>query len=335
MKFNDLIIRAVNKEKVERTPIWLMRQAGRYMKEYRDIRSKTSFLEVCKTPELACEVTLQPIRTFGFDAGILFSDILIPIEPMGVNLTFNPAPKISNPIRSLADVDNLKRVKPKEELKFVAKAIDLLVKELNIPLIGFAGAPFTLACYMVEGAGSKSFIELRKLMLNDTQAYRKLMDRLTELTIDYLQMQIDHGCKIVQLFDTWAGILPELEYKESVFPYIKTIASELKGANIIYFAKDGATYFNTIKELNVDGIGVDWKISLSEADKLLGNKFTLQGNLDPAILFTSKKSIERYATIALEEGRKLKGHIFNLGHGIMPETPVDNVKYLTELVKGF
>ncbi len=334
MSFNDLLLKALHKENVERPPVWLMRQAGRYMAEYRAIREKVSFLELCKSPELACEVTLQPIDALGVDAGILFSDILVPIEPMGVDLSFNPAPFISNPVRTEADVNRLKSFDPTVEVPYVYETIKLLVKKLNVPLIGFSGAPFTLACYMVEGQGSKSFLEVRKMMLNTPKVFTDLMDKLTDSTIAYLQAQIDAGCAVVQVFDTWAGILPQIEYKEMVFPHVKRIVDTLKGAPVIYFAKEGAAYFDTIKELDCAGLGLDWKTNIKEADEKLGHKFCLQGNVDPAILFAGKDAVKRYTLEAIADGKHAAGHIFNLGHGIMPKTPVENVKYMVDLVKG-
>ncbi len=334
MAFNDLLLKALYKEKTSRPPIWLMRQAGRYMAEYRAVREKVSFLELCKNPELACEVTLQPIDILGVDAAILFSDILIPVEPMGVDLSFNPAPFISNPVRTQEDVNKLRVLKPLEDVPFVYETVKLLVEKLNVPLIGFSGAPFTLACYMVEGAGSKSFLELRKMMLNTPKVYADLMDKLTDSTISYLQNQIDCGCATVQIFDTWAGILPQEDYAKQVYPYVDRIVKSLKNAPVIYFAKDGSAYFDTIKNLDCAGIGLDWKIGIKEASKKLDDKFCLQGNLDPSLLFANKDAIKHYAEIALQEGKEVSSHIFNLGHGIMPKTPVDNVKYLVNLVKG-
>ena len=333
MAFDDLLLKALHKEKTERPPVWLMRQAGRYMPEYMAVRKNVTFLELCKTPELACEVTLQPIDILGADAAILFSDILIPIEPIGIDLNFNPAPVIANPVRTQDDINKLRAFNPESDAPFVYKTIDLLVKKLNVPLIGFSGAPFTLACYMTEGGGSKSFLEIRKMMLNTQALYHSLMAKLTEDTIKYLQAQVSHGCAAIQMFDTWAGILPPAEYKEMVFPYVKEI-SESISAPFIYFAKDGSAYFETMKELNCAGIGVDWKTTLSEADKKLGGKFTLQGNMDPAVLFSNKETITKTAQNIIEEGKKCAGHIFNLGHGIMPQTPVENVKHLINTVKG-
>lgn len=333
MAFNDLLLQALHKEKTKRPPIWLMRQAGRYMPEYMEIRKKVSFLELCKTPELACEVTLQPVDILGVDAAILFSDILIPIEPIGINLNFNPAPCISNPVRTLKDAENLRKFNPEADAPFLYKTIDLLVKKLNVPLIGFSGAPFTLACYITEGGGSKSFLEIRKMMMNEPETYRILMEKITDDTVKYLLKQAEHGCSALQMFDTWAGILPPSEYEEMVFPYVKRIAESVKKTPFIYFAKDAAAYFNIIKELDCAAVGLDWKIGIKEADEMLGHKFTLQGNLDPVVLFSNKDFIKKHAEKIIADGKNAKGHIFNLGHGIMPQTPVENVRYLVDTVK--
>ncbi|MBZ4672118.1 uroporphyrinogen decarboxylase [Deferribacterales bacterium Es71-Z0220] len=332
MGFNTLILDVLEGKKVSKKPVWLMRQAGRYMPEYMAVRKKVSFLELCKTPELACEVTLQPIDILGVDSAILFSDILIPIEPMGVNLDFNPAPYISNPIEKLSDVKKLRVIEPENDVPFVIDTVKLLVKELNVPLIGFSGAPFTLACYMVEGGGSKNFVKIKTLMHTEREAYNLLMDKITESTVEYLQAQIDNGCKIVQVFDTWAGIVSPKDYSELVFPYVKKIVDSLKGAHVIYFAKDSATFYSKIKELGCAGIGVDWKIELDEAAKLLDNKFVLQGNLDPVLLFTDKATLKENIDLIFDKTKNVKGHIFNLGHGILPETPVENVKFLVDYV---
>ena len=334
IKFNDLLLKALSMEKCERPPVWLMRQAGRYMSEYRAVRNKVSFLELCKTPELACEVTLQPVDILGVDAAILFSDILIPLEPMGIKLCFNPAPKIHNPVRTIKEVEALTVGDPTKELPYVYETIRLLVKKLNVPLIGFSGAPFTLACYIVEGNGSKNFLEIKKLMHNQPKVYDALMDKLTESTLRYLQNQIKNGCSAVQIFDTWAGILSPAEYREKVFPWVKALTDSLTGAHIIYFAKDGAAFFDDLKNLVCSGIGLDWKTDIDKANNLLGQKYCLQGNLDPSLLFTNKPTIERFAANIIEKGKKAPGHIFNLGHGIMPETPVANVKFLVDFIRG-
>jgi uroporphyrinogen decarboxylase len=332
---NRLLLDVLEGKKVDRPPIWLMRQAGRYMPEYMDVRKKVSFLELCKTPELAAKVTHQPVDILGVDAAILFSDILIPVEPMGVKLDFNPAPVISNPVRNRDDAEKLTIIDPYIDVPFVIDTVKLLVRDLDVPLIGFSGAPFTLACYMVEGGGSKNFIHIKKMMHTDPKTYGILMEKLTKSTINYLQSQIDGGCPVVQIFDTWAGILSPCEYAEKVFPYVDLLINSLKNAHIIYFAKDSATFYKHIKDLKCSGIGVDWKIDLEDADSFLGRgEFVLQGNLDPVALFTDKETIKKMASLIVEKGKQLKGHIFNLGHGILPETPVENVKYLVDLVKN-
>ncbi len=333
MSFNDLILRTIKGQHTERTPVWLMRQAGRYMPEYRAVRSKVSFLELCKTPELACKVTLDPINILGLDAAILFSDIMIPVEGMGINLDFNPGPVISNPVRTIQDADRLRIINPYEDVPYVIETVKLLVEKLNVPLIGFSGAPFTLACYMVEGGGSKNFLEIKSLMYKDKKAYQVLMDKITESTSKYLQAQIDNGCPIVQIFDTWAGIVSPYDYEEFIYPYVDKLINSLKNAEVIYFAKDSSNFYGTIKNLKCSGLGVDWKIEMAKASELTDNKFVLQGNMDPALLFADKNSIAKAIDRILEETKSIKGHIFNLGHGILPKTPVENVKFLIEYVK--
>lgn len=333
MPKNRLILDVLEGKPRERTPVWLMRQAGRYMPEYRKIREKVSFLQLCKTPELACEVTLQPLEAFGLDAAILFSDILIPIEPMGIQLAFTPAPVIANPVRNESDINKLKTVNPYEQLSFVLETVKLIKKNINVPLIGFSGAPFTLACYMVEGSGSKNFLEIKTLMHKNRDAFNTLMEKITESTYAYLQAQIDNGCDLVQIFDTWAGILSPFDYKTFVLPHVDRLINKLNAAHVIYFAKDSATFYPDIKKLNCSALGVDWKISLSKAAKLLDNKFVLQGNLDPALLFAGQETISSEVDRILGEAESVNGHIFNLGHGILPRTPVENVKFLVDYVK--
>ncbi|MEC9493072.1 uroporphyrinogen decarboxylase [Flexistipes sp.] len=333
MENNRLILDVLEGKDVERTPVWLMRQAGRYMSEYRKIREKVSFLELCKTPELACEVTLQPLKAFKLDAAILFSDILVPIEPMGVDLEFTPAPVIANPVRNSQNVQRLKPVDPEEELPFVLEAVRLIKDNINVPLIGFAGAPFTLACYMVEGSGSKNFLEIKTLMHKNPDAFFELMEKITESTYRYLQAQINNGCSIVQVFDTWAGILSPSDYKTFVYPFVEKLVNKLENAHVIYFAKDSATFYKDIKKLNCSGLGVDWKIALNDAADILDNKFVLQGNLDPAVLFADQKTIADEIDRIISEAKDIKGHIFNLGHGILPKTPVENVKFMVDYVK--
>lgn len=335
MAFNDLLLRTINGEKTERPPVWFMRQAGRYMEEYRAVRKNVTFLELCKSPDLCTEVTLQPIEAFGFDNAILFSDILVPIEPMGVELDFNPAPVIANPVRTLEAADKLRELDPEKDVPFVMETVRKLVKALNVPLIGFSGAPFTLACYMVEGSGSKNYEHIKTLMHTQPQTYRVMMEKLTNSTLKYLQAQIDNGAHVVQMFDTWAGVVSPYDYEKFIFPYVSYIADNLKGAPLIYFAKDSFSFYDIIGKLNCAGMGVDWKTRLTDADERLGKgKYVLQGNFDPVQLFGTKESIKETALKILEEGKTLKGHIFNLGHGILPPTPRENVDYLVKIVKG-
>jgi uroporphyrinogen decarboxylase len=336
---NDyLFLKACRGESVERTPIWIMRQAGRYMKEYRAIRAKMSFLELCKAPEAAVEVTLQPIDILGVDAAILFSDILVPLEPMGINLTFSEGrgPVIEPAVRTVKDVEALRVIEAEEDVPFVMETIRLLRKELEgrVPVIGFSGAPFTLASYMIEGGTSKAFIELKSLMYKEHEAYDKLMTKLAKTVINYLNAQIAAGAQAVQVFDTWAGILSPYDYKAFVAPYTKMVIDGLNRENVpvILYANGSATLLKLLKEAGPDVMGVDWRINLDDAIDLLGGDIPVQGNLDPTALFLPKEEIPGRAKEILDMGKKAPGHIFNLGHGVLPPTDVDNVKALVDAV---
>jgi uroporphyrinogen decarboxylase len=275
------------------------------------------------------------VEILGTDAAILFSDILIPVEPMGAILEFNPAPVIKNPVRSLPDVEKLKLFSPLSELPFVFNAIRLLKSRLHVPLIGFCGAPFTLACYLSEGGGSRDFTEIKKLIFTDYATYRLLMDKLTDAMISYLQAQIDAGADAVQIFDTWAGILSPSDYGDYAAPFIARLTASLKGAPVIYFARAGAGHFPYMRDFPVRCIGVDWTTELDFADTLLESRFCLQGNLDPAILLADPPAVIKAAGKVLERAAKLQnGHIFNLGHGVLPSTPAENVKTLVRFVQG-
>ena len=339
---NDyLFLKACRGEPTERAPIWIMRQAGRYMKEYREIRAKMSFLELCKTPEAAVEVTLQPIDALGVDAAILFSDILIPLEPMGINLNFyeKRGPVIEPPVRTVADVEKLRVIQPEEDVPFVMDILRLLRKELEgkVPVIGFSGAPFTLASYMVEGATSKSFIQLKTLMYKENEAYNKLMTKLSKTVIAYLNAQIAAGAQAVQVFDTWAGILSPHDYKTFVAPYTKMVIDGLDRENVpvILYANGAATLLKLLKESGPDVMGVDWRINLDDAIDVLGGDIPVQGNLDPTALFLPKDQIPARAIEILQMGKKAPGHVFNLGHGVLPPTDVDNVKALVDAVQNY
>lgn len=338
---NDTFLRACRGEKVEYTPVWFMRQAGRYLPQYQTIRSGIDFLTLCKTPELAAEVTLQPVEILGVDAAILFSDILIPVEAMGMSLEFSEkeGPILREPIRNKSSVDRLIIPDIEDDLSFVIDTIKILREKLRdkVPLIGFSGAPFTLATYMIEGGSSKNFIHTKKMMFQNHRLFNYLMDKLTLTITAFLTAQIKAGAEALQIFDTWAGILTPLDYKTSVFPYVKKVISELKkeGGPIIYFVNDCAGILKEIKKSGADVVGIDWKIDMADAIKQLGKKVVVQGNLDPCVLFLPKEEIEERVKDILWKGESAKGHIFNLGHGILPETPVENAIALVEAVHKY
>ncbi len=340
---DHLFIRACKREAVERTPLWLMRQAGRYMHEYRAIRKKVSFLELCKTPELACEVTMQPIDEFGFDAAILFCDILIPLESMGLQVDFTPAPVLPNPVRDRAGVLALKVPDPEQEMPYVFEAIRKIRTALNdrVPLIGFAGAPFTLATYAVEGGGSKSYEKTKSLLFSDPKTGHELLDRLARCCATYLEAQVAAGAQCLQLFDSWAGILSPGDFSEFALRHANRVIEMLHDSPtfkktpvpIIYFANGCAPYLERLKESKADVLGVDWKIDLKTAWSVLGDKFALQGNLDPTCLFMPEDALRGRVQEVLDGAANRPGHIFNLGHGILPSTDRERVRFLVKTVK--
>lgn len=330
-------LKACRREPVDCTPVWLMRQAGRYMSEYREVRNRVPFLTMCKTPELAAEVTLQPVEKLGVDAAILFADILLPLEPMGVQIEFaqNEGPVIHNPIRTLADVKTLRIIEPEEDVSFVVEAVKLVRQKLNgrVPLIGFSGAPFTLASYIVEGGHSRNYIRIKSMMYNDPSTYHSLMDKVAQVVARYLNAQIRAGAQAVQLFDSWVGCLSPRDYEEFVLPHTHRVIKELEGGvPVVHFATGSSTFLELMKKAGGDVIGIDWRIDLDVAWQRLGYNVAIQGNLDPVVLFASPEEIERRARGILEQAGGRPGHIFNLGHGILPETPVKNVIALVEAV---
>jgi uroporphyrinogen decarboxylase len=331
-------IRACRGEPVEATPIWIMRQAGRYMPEYRKIREKVSFLELCKTPELAAEVTLQPIDYLGVDAAILFSDILIPVEAMGLELDFTPAPVFADPVRSRRDVERLAIPDPVESVPFVMETVRILRRELEgrVPLIGFSGSPFTLACYMIEGGGSKNFINLKMMMFQDPPLFEALMKKLAEVVFLYLLAQVEAGAQAVQIFDTWGGLLSPGDYARFDLPYTAGIIRRLKeeGVPIIYYVGDGSSLLELSAEAGADVLGIDWRIDMGRVRERLGRGVALQGNLDPAALFSTEEDIRRRAQEIIDHAGT-SGHIFNLGHGILPPTPPENARALVEFVHEY
>ena len=321
---------------VDRTPVWLMRQAGRYLPEYMRVRSKCTFLELCKTPELAAEVTIQPIDILNADAAILFSDILTPVEPMGMKLDFVPGPVFESPIRSMADVEQLRIPNMEQDVPYVLDTIKILRKELagRVPLIGFGGAPFTLACYMVEGKGSKDFAQIKRMMYTAPEVYAALMEKITTMDMEYLNAQIKAGAQAIQIFDTWGGILSPVDYERYVLPYTTKLINGLDRQNVpvIHFVKGAGTMLETVKKAGGDVMGLDWHVNLGKARDVLGPDMAVQGNLDPTVLYASKEIIEREVKRVLDENAGRPGHIFNLGHGILPTVPPENAIFMVECV---
>lgn len=331
-------LRACRQQPVDATPVWLMRQAGRYLPEYRAIRARASLLEICNRAELAAEVTLQPVRRLGVDAAIIFADILLPLVPMGVQLEFaaGEGPVIRQPVRAPEAIARLRRPETEEIAPAIYDAIRLVRRELDgkVPVIGFAGAPFTVASYLVEGGSSRHYLETKRLMYGQPQAWAALMDLLAEVTAGYLRGQVMAGAQAVQLFDSWAGALSPLDYRERVLPWVRRIVDELRplGVPVILFGTGTAGFLPALAESGADVIGVDWRVRLDDAWAAIGFDRAIQGNLDPAVLFAPREEIARQVQAVLEQAGGRPGHIFNLGHGILPETPVDHVRYLVELV---
>lgn len=329
-------MRACRRETVPYTPIWLMRQAGRYMREYRDVRARVGFLELCKTPALAAEVTVTATERLCVDAAIIFADILLILEPMGISLEFaeNEGPVIHNPVRQASDVDRLHELESADALSFVLDAIRLTRSALkpDLPLIGFAGAPFTLASYMIEGGGSKNYIQTKRLMYEDSGAWHALMSHISRALSLYLNAQISAGAQAVQLFDSWVGCLSPDDYLKYVLPHTqKVILSITPGVPVLHFGTGTATLLELMKEAGGDVIGFDWRVDLAEAWGRVGD-VAVMGNLDPVKLFTNPGYIRTQAKQILESAGGRNGHIFNLGHGILPETPVENVSALVDAV---
>lgn len=335
---NDTFLKACRGEKVDYTPVWLMRQAGRYLKEYQEVRSKVDFLTLCKTPELAAKVTIQPIDILKADAAILFSDILIPVEAMGMHLEFTDkkGPVLGEPVRSKAGVEKLVIPDTEDSMPFVLETIRILRRELagRVPLIGFSGAPWTLATYIIEGGSSKNFLHTKKMMYQNPGLFNQLLEKITATVIEYLTAQIRAGAQAVQIFDSWAGILAPYDYENVIFPYVKTAVKALKKFDVpvIYFANDCAGILKIVKKCGADVIGIDWRVDMHKAVKKIGKKAAVQGNLDPCVLFAPQAHIEERVQDVLNNAEGASGHIFNLGHGILPETPVENAQFMVDAV---
>jgi uroporphyrinogen decarboxylase len=330
-------MRACRREPVPSTPIWLMRQAGRYMPEYRAVRAKTGFLELCKTPSLAAEVTVTAAERLGVDAAIIFADILLILEPMGVDLEFahGEGPVIHNPVREAVDVDRLRQLEDASALDFVNEAIRQTRRALkpDIPLIGFSGAPFTLASYLTEGGGSKNYVHTKRLMYNDRGAWHAMMSLIAASLVKYLNAQIEAGAQAVQLFDSWVGALSPDDYREFVLPHTKAVIESVKpGVPVIHFGTGTAALLELMREAGGDVIGLDWRVRLDEGWQRVGHDVAVMGNLDPVALFADREVLLAQARKVLDQAGGRPGHIFNLGHGILPETPVENVIALVEMV---
>ncbi len=328
---------ACRREKTPYTPVWLMRQAGRYMEEYRKLRAEFSFLDLCKRPDLATEITVTPVERLGVDAAILFADILLILEPMGLGLEYSKddGPVIHSQIRSRTDVEQLLEFEPQESLSFVMETVRKSRAALDgkVPLIGFAGAPFTLASYIVEGGGSRDYLKTKKLIYSDPGAWRALMERLSSAVGKYLNAQIAAGAEAVQLFDSWAGCLSPDDYQKYVLPHTRaTIAAITPGTPVIHFSTGTAGMLKLVRAAGGDVIGIDWRINLDEAWETIGHDVGVQGNLDPAALLASPKTIRVKVEDILKRAGGRPGHIFNLGHGVLPETPVDHVVAMVEAV---
>ncbi|UCH27179.1 MAG: uroporphyrinogen decarboxylase [Trueperaceae bacterium] len=331
----SLFLDAARGADTQQAPVWIMRQAGRYLPEYRALKERYSFWELCRTPELVLEITLQPIRRFGFDAAILFSDIMTPLPPMGVEIDFSPGPVFRNPLRTEAQIDALRLPTQEEIAPFVVDAVHLIRSEANVPLIGFAGAPLTLATYMVQGGGSKDYATFRQFLRQVPEGAHRLLEALTEVTIRYLRAQVEAGVQAVQLFDSWAGLHDANTYREFSKPYNRRVFEALAESGVprIYLAVNSLHLYDEITELPCEVVSVDWRVPLSTVRELLPSK-TLQGNLDPANLLAPEEHLLREVDRVLLEG--LGGpHIFNLGHGIFPQTDPDNVERLVERVRAF
>jgi uroporphyrinogen decarboxylase len=337
-KTASAFLAAAQREPAAHTPVWFMRQAGRYLPEYRAIRERHSLLEICADPELATEVTLQPVRRLGVDAAILFADILLPLVPMGLDLKFaaGEGPVIANPVRDAAAVARLAPVDVRDALSSVLETVRWVRNALDdqVPLIGFAGAPFTVACYAIEGGSTRHFIEAKRLMYGAPEAWNGLMARLTTVLGDYLTAQVEAGAQALQVFDSWAGALGPDDYRRYVLPWSRKLFERLQanGVPLIHFGVESATILELMRDAGGDVIGLDWRVPLDEGWAWIGEDRAVQGNLDPVALFAPRPELERRVRDILQRAGGRPGHIFNLGHGILPGTPVDQVRAVVDLV---
>jgi uroporphyrinogen decarboxylase len=337
---DSIFVRACKSQPVERTPVWFMRQAGRYMPEYRAIRKQYSLLEICKKPSLAAEVTITAAEILQVDAAIIFADLLLPLEVMGLPFHFSAGegPVIETPLRTGDDISQL-RIDRAADLGYVSEAVSLVAKHFagKIPVIGFCGAPFTLASYMIEGGGSRHYLHTKKMMYNSPAEWDALMRKLVAVTAEYSAAQVRAGADVIQIFDSWVGCLGVEDYRRYVLPHVKSLVTSLQktGAPIIYFGTGSAPLLGAMNETAAEVIGLDWRIPLDKGWSDLEHRCAVQGNLDPVLLFADWKELKSRALHILQLARGRPGHIFNLGHGILPETPVENVKNLARLVQEY
>ncbi|MEM9457247.1 MAG: uroporphyrinogen decarboxylase [Myxococcota bacterium] len=333
---NTTFLDACRGQKPAHTPIWVMRQAGRYLPEYREVRAKVSFEQLCRRPDLCAEVTRQPIDRFGLDAAILFSDILTVFDAMGVEVVFNPAPVVAEPVRTAADVQRLRFGKADDHLGYVYDAVTACKKELadRVPLIGFCGAPFTTASYMVEGGGSKDFVHTKKMAFAEPVLFGTLLESITTVLVDYLAGQVRAGVDALQIFDTWGAAMTAEDYATYVRPHTVRLVEEAKshGVPVILFVRGDASLLELVKDMGGDVVGVHWSVEMSRAIDVVGTDKVVQGNLDPIALFAPPDELERRARAIVEAGRRARGHIFNLGHGISRETDPEAVARLVAAV---
>lgn len=337
--FNDAFLRACKCEPTSHIPVWFMRQAGRYQPEYRAMRERYSIKDICKIPEVCTEVTLLPVQQLGVDAAILFSDIVIPLEPMGVQVDFHEGvgPVIGNPVRTASDVDALTVVAPEETLSFVGDAVQMLSRTLTVPLIGFTGAPFTLACYLIEGRASKDFAKARSMMYAEPHAWHLLMEKLASMMLQHLLFQVRSGAGVVQLFDSWVGNLSVEDFREYVLPHMQRIFAELRAHDVpsIYFGVMTGHLLEAMREAGSDVVGVDWRTPMDEAWRRVGFDRAVQGNLDPAVLFAPTPIVEQKTRSILRRSGHRNGFIFNLGHGVLPTTDGGVLRHIVELVHAY
>ena len=337
---NSIFVRACRKLPVEHTPVWFMRQAGRYMAEYRAVRKQYSLIEICKKPAVAAEVTITAAEALGVDAAIIFADLLLPLEVMGLDFHFSPGegPVIERPLRTSSDVAAL-RTDRAAELGYVAESVGLCVKHwgAKLPVIGFCGAPFTLASYMIEGGGSRNYVEVKRMMTSEPEVFDELLAKLNTVLAAYVAEQVRAGADVIQVFDSWVGCLSPEDYRRYVLPRTRELVAAIRkyGVPVIYFGADSATLLEAMNETAAEVIGLDWRTPIEFGWKALGYRPAIQGNLDPVHLFAPWPEIERRAKLILDEVAARPGHIFNLGHGILPQTPVENVKRLARFVQEY